>query len=192
MNRKKRIPSAARVLRIERALTTSSREWLNRQPRPERLFGRRVPRDLDGLTFGELLSLQDAAEGTSADSVVTLARIILKSRLPAGWILRERADKVFGFVGFVAKELERIGKLFKSVEHAPDDDEVAAGINDLDFGAFGLLDWYARRMGITNHDDAMSVPWLRVYQCMKMDADRDAYERRLRDIVTAKYKPKKR
>ena len=46
-------------------------------------------------------------------------------------------------------------------------------------------------MGITNHDDALSVPWLRVYQCMKMDAERDAYERRLRDIVNAKFKPKK-
>lgn len=191
MGKYNNIPTAARILRIEKALTVTSREWLNKQPRPERLCGRRVPETLDDLSFGDLLGLQDAATGTTTKSVVTLVRLILKTRRPDAWILRERADKVFGFINWVTKELERIGGLFKATEHTPDEDEVAAGINDLNFGPFGLIDWYARRMGYTDHNDVLSVPWLRVYQCMKMDADRDKYERRLRDIVNAKYKPKK-
>ena len=191
MNRKTNIPSTARILRIEKALTPSSRAWLNHQPRPDRLFGRRVPDSLDGLTFGELLGLQEIEGTSNGDSIVIVARTVLKTRRPAAWILRTRADRVFGFLAFVTRELERIGKLFKAIEHTPDEDELAAGVNDLDFGPFGLVDWYARRMGYTNHDDALSVPWLRVYQCMKMDAERDAYERRLRDVVNAKFKPKK-
>lgn len=191
MKRRNHIPTTERILRIETALTPESREWLNTRPRPDRLFGRRVPESLDGLTFGELLSLQEIDGLNNGDSIVTLARVILKTRRPKRWLLRTPADRVFGFVAFVTKELERIGTLFKSIEHQPDEDEVAAGVNDLDFGPFGLVDWYARRMGITNHDDVLSVPWLRVYQCMKMDSDRDAYERRLRDIINAKFKPKK-
>lgn len=191
MKRRNHIPTTEHILRIEKALTPPSREWLNRQPRPDRLFGRRVPESLDGLTFGELLSLQEIDGLNNGDSIVTLARVILKTRRPKRWLLRSRCDRVFGFVAFVTRELERIGKLFKAIEHIPSEDEVAAGINDLDFGPFGLVDWYARRMGITNHDDVLSVAWLRVYQCMKMDAERDDYERRFRDVINAKYKPKK-
>lgn len=191
MIQRNHIPTTEHILRIEKALTPDSRQWLNSRPRPGRLFGCPVPESLDGLTFGELLSLQEIDGMNNGDSIVTLARVILKSRRNKRRILRERCDRVFGFVAFVTRELERIGDLFKRIEHTPDEDEVAAGVNDLDFGPFGLVDWYARRMGITNHDDVLRVPWLRVYQCMKMDAERDAYERRLRDVINAKYKPKK-
>lgn len=190
MKRRQNIPSTKHVLDIEKALTADSREWLRNCPRPERLFGRRVPESLDELTFGELLGLQ-ADEHNDGASIVALVRAILKVRRPARFILAARCDKVFGFLNWVTAELERIGGLFKAIEHQPDEDEIAAGVNELEFGPFGLVDWYARRMGITNHDDVLSVPWLRVYQCMKMDADRDAYERRLRDVINAKYKPKK-
>ena len=137
MNRKTNIPSTARILRIEKALTPSSRAWLNHQPRPDRLFGRRVPDSLDGLTFGELLGLQEIEGTSNGDSIVIVARTVLKTRRPAAWILRTRADRVFGFLAFVTRELERIGKLFKAIEHTPDEDELAAGVNDLDFGPFG-------------------------------------------------------
>lgn len=185
------IPTTQRLLRIQRALSADTREWLSKLPRPESVCGCKVPESLDGLTFGELLGLQDAATGNDAASIVGLVRAILKTKRPDRWILRERCDRVFGFLNFVTAELERIGGLFKAIEHKPDADEIAAGIGDLDFGPFGLVDWYARRMGITNHDDVLSVPWLRVYQCMKMDSERDDFERRLRDVINNKYKPKK-
>lgn len=185
------IPTTQHLLRIQRALSADTREWLSKLPRPESVCGCKVPESLDGLTFGELLGLQDAATGNDAASIVGLVRAILKTKRPDRWILRERCDRVFGFLNFVTAELERIGGLFKAIEHKPDADEIAAGIGDLDFGPFGLVDWYARRMGITNHDDVLSVPWLRVYQCMKMDSERDDFERRLRDVINNKYKPKK-
>ena len=179
MNRKTNIPSTARILRIEKALTPSSRAWLNHQPRPDRLFGRRVPESLDDLTFGELLGLQEIEGTSNADSIVIVARTVLKTRRPAAWILRTRADRVFGFLAFVTRELERIGKLFKAIEHTPDEDEVAAGVNDLNFGPFGLVDWYARRMGITNQNEVRSVAWVRIFQCMKNDAMHNNFERKL-------------
>ena len=57
----------------------------------------------------------------------------------------------------------------------------------LDFGSFGVLDWYARRMGITNQNEVREVAWVRIFQCMKNDAIKNEYERRL----AKQYKPKK-
>ena len=86
---------------------------------------------------------------------------------------------------------EKFALRVKDFHHRIRDDEIAAGVNDLDSGPFGLVDWYARRMGYKDHDEVLRVPWLRVWQTMKIDADRDDYERRLRDVINAKYKVKK-
>ena len=50
------------------------------------------------------------------------------------------------------------------------------------FGLFGMLDWYAVRMGISDHDQVLKVPWLRIYKCMDMDNKRRAYEKRLQKV----------
>lgn len=191
MHRKRNIPTTGKVLAIERALTVASREWLNKQPRPDRLFGRRVPESLDELSLGDLLSLQGISEDNARKSVEAIVRIVTKTRVPTWCIMLVRADKIFGLLAFVTRELERIGRMFKSISHEPNEDEIAAGVNDLDSGPFGLVDWYARRMGYKDHDDVLRVPWLRVWQTMKIDSERDNYERRLRDVINAKYKVKK-
>ena len=36
-------------------------------------------------------------------------------------------------------------------------EEIKAGINDLDFGPFGIIDWYAHRQGYQDQDDAAKV-----------------------------------
>ena len=53
----------------------------------------------------------------------------------------------------------------------------------MNFGLFGLLDYYAQRMGITDHEEVERVPWIRVYKCLDMDAERTRFERRLRNIL---------
>ena len=47
---------------------------------------------------------------------------------------------------------------------------------------FGLVDWYAKRMGIQNHDEVMDVCWMRVYKCMDMDTKTQEFNRRLAEI----------
>ena len=88
-------------------------------------------------------------------------------------------NDVFGFLSFVTKELEKINKLFSDIKQTFSKEEEAAGIKELDFGSFGVLDWYARRMGITNQNDVRDVAWVRIYQCMKNDNMQSEYERRL-------------
>ena len=68
----------------------------------------------------------------------------------------------------------------------PTPEERRAGVDKLSFGLFGLVDYYATRMGITDHEQVESVPWVRVYKCLDMDAEKIRYERRLREIYQNK------
>ena len=96
------------------------------------------------------------------------------------------ASDVLGFVQWVAKEVERINKLFASTNVPPTPEEKQAGSELLNFGPFGMIDYYAQRMGITDHAEVDSVPWVRVYKCLDMDAKRVRFERRLRNILSKK------
>ena len=91
-------------------------------------------------------------------------------------------EAVLGFSSWVTKEVERITKLFETTSVAPTPEEKRAGVDQLSFGLFGLVDYYATRMGITDHEQVESVPWIRVYKCLDMDAEKIRYERRLRKI----------
>jgi hypothetical protein len=90
----------------------------------------------------------------------------------------------------VQTEMERIGKLFQSlgVEHSSD--EVAAGIDKLEFGTFGIVDWYAKRMGIIDHEEVFNTPWARIFQCMKIDHENNEFEKRYRQILERRIKRK--
>ena len=90
------------------------------------------------------------------------------------------------FALFAKDELERITKLFKSIEYKPSAEEQRAGIGNLSHGFFGTIDWYARRMGIANHDDVVELKWTRIYQCLKIDYDNNNFERRYRKIIEKK------
>jgi hypothetical protein len=105
----------------------------------------------------------------------------------------ERADagEVMAFAYWVAKELEAIGKLFQSLNVKPTPEQIKAGIKELDFGLFGTLDWFCLRMGITHHDEAEDIPWVRFYECMKNDNKRAKYEQNLRKIYEQQSKQKR-
>lgn len=143
----------------------------------------RTPRNLNDLTIGDLFSLQ--ADGTHA-LIERIASVILKVHPRRCY--NERADKMLGFVFWVGQELERIAALFASTSNQPTPEEIKAGINDLDFGPFGIIDWYAHRQGYQDQNDAAKVAWVRVCECMRIDNERIAFERRLREIMANKNK----
>ena len=86
----------------------------------------------------------------------------------------------------VKDEMERIGKLFQSLQGEKTSEEIRAGVNNLDFGVFGVVDWYAKRMGIIDHEEVFNTPWQRIFQCMRIDHENNEFERRYRDIITKK------
>lgn len=158
--------------------------WMQTRPRPARMFGKDVPATLDGLTYGELVELQMCGESTSG-ALISLCRVILGVD-NVRKILRCDAGAMAGFIFWATSEVERISKLFASVQRPPTPEEIQAGIHTLNFGAFGTADWYARRMGMTNHDEAFATSWIRIYQCLKMDNELEEFRSKLSKIRMTK------
>lgn len=148
---------------------------LHEQPRPSVLCGVQVPENLNALSYGTLDDLRTAAG--AEDPISALCKILLG--IEPHKLMGADVNDIFGFVSFVTRELEKINKLFKDIKQTYSKEEEAAGIRELDFGSFGVLDWYARRMGITNQNDVRDVAWVRIYQCMKNDNMQSEFERRL-------------
>lgn len=159
---------------------------LERLVKPTYLSGKRVPDSLNDITIGQLIMLQYIS--TDADFMLKPASIIMG--IQDDMLLKEQAEKVIGFSYWVAKELERINKLFKNTSIPPTQEEKQAGVEKLNFGSFGIIDWFAQRMRITDHSEVENVPWVRIYKCLDMDAKRFVYERRLREIYNKRMQKK--
>lgn len=155
-------------------------ERLKQQPCPATLCGKEVPENLMGLSYGSLDDLHKAAN--KDDIIGECYEIIMES--DRNLLMYEDANKVFGFFSFVERELDKINKLFSSIHASYSNEEEMAGVRQLDFGSFGILDWYAKRMGITNQNDVRSISWVRIYQCLKNDNAVSEYERRLQRIYS--------
>ena len=105
-------------------------------------------------------------------------------------IMNANVFDVFGFSTMVCKETERITKLFNSINNIHSPEETQAGIDKLQFGVFGMLDWYAKRMGITDHNEVNNIAWVRIFQCMKNDSEEAAFQKRLQKVYNDKIKRK--
>lgn len=163
-------------------------ERLNAQSRPSFLCGIEVPKNLNALSYGTLDDLRSAT--ATEDPISECVRILLD--ISSVDLMNADVNDVFGFLSFVKEELERINKLFGDIKQTYSKEEEAAGVRDLDFGSFGVLDWYARRMGITNQNDVRDVAWVRIYQCMKNDNMQSEFERRLHKQYMNNNKVRKR
>ena len=152
---------------------------IGKQPRPAFVGGKRVPDNLNQLSIGQLIDLSQLSD--SEESLYQIVTTVLG--LSHKEVEQARAFDVVRFVGWVSGEVERINKIFESTNTKPTAREKKAGIEQLNFGLFGMIDWYAKRMGIQDHDQVLSTPWLRIYKCIDMDNKRNQYERRYQEIM---------
>ena len=157
---------------------------MGKHSRPMFVADKKTPETLNEITIGQLIQLSEI--GDTDESFYNITSIILG-------MTRDETDKaravdVVRFVGWVVSEVERINKLFEKIQAKPTSKEQRAGVAKLDFGLFGMIDWYARRMGIQDHEEVFRVPWARIYKCMDIDAKTRDYERRLQDIATNEIK----
>lgn len=155
---------------------------IEKHRKPETLCGRGVPANLNDLTYEELYRLNSVK---GVDDVLTVYLDVVLG-LTIEQVIYESAFDVFAFVAFVNRERIRIGKLFAGIKTKHTQEEIQAGVEKLNHGYFGTIDWYARRMGLHDHSEAEKVKWIRIYRCLKIDAENAAYERRLRDIMMKK------
>lgn len=153
---------------------------------PTEVCGAEVPKDLNGMTMGQLLQLQACSQ---EEILVKAVPIILG--VPADRVEHEQAERVLAFNMFVARELERIAGLFASIALPLTPLQEKAGYGKLNFGAFALVDAFAQRMHITDHEEVERVPWVRVFQCFKMDAEREMCRRRAEEIQMQEMRSKR-
>lgn len=144
---------------------------------PARVGKVKTPQNLNDMTIGQLMQLSQLTE---EDTITGVCRILLA--IPAIKLMRCRAVEVIMFVAWVMGEVEKINRLFSKLQVKRTEDEIKAGFDKIDNGAFGLIDWYAKRMGIHDHEEAQKVSWLVVYQCMKIDHDYFVCNRKLMEI----------
>lgn len=155
--------------------------------RPAFVMGKPVPEDLNLLSYGQLEELSYAAEGQ--DPICIAFETIMG--LSKEQVYSLNVVDVMGFGNFVNSELERINALFDSIQIDHTSEELAAGIERLNFGAFGVLDWYARRMGIPDQNNVRDVAWVRIFTCMKNDNQQTLFERRLNKELTNRAKQRR-
>lgn len=157
---------------------------LNNAPKPDYICGRDIP-DFNTLTFGQYSDLCDAmGNEDKAVAMVEMIKAIFPNDVMEDEINEAPAYDVWGFCSFAAKEADRINKVFGSIKFDKTPEEKQAGIDKLQFGTFGILDWYARRMKITDQNEVYSVKWVRIYQCMANDTEEAAYNRRLQAVYS--------
>ena len=155
--------------------------------RPAYIGKTRCPEDLSALTIGQLIEI---GEADGPDTDYRIVEIVLgMGKAEAD---KCRATEVVAFLSWIGRQVKRINRLFEQVQTKPTAKEKQAGVDNLQFGLFGILDWYAKRMGITNHDDVLTVPWLRIYKCMEMDNKVEQYQRRYNEITMQEARRKKR
>lgn len=162
---------------LKRLNLITNEEELKEAPCPESICGHALPKDLNGLTMDQLTDLMDIKAGNELEAVRVILGIDPKD------LLNKPALEVIGLVNFIQSELHRIAGMFKQLKPHYTSEEKQAGVEDLDFGIFGTIDWYAKRMGITDHDEVMKVKWIKVWNCALIDKENHDYERRYRDII---------
>lgn len=146
--------------------------------RPEFVGDRIVPSDLNELTFGQIVRLQEIQK--MEEMFIAPPQVIFG--MSNDEVMNTDATEVVRFAAWVAREMVRINKLFTSTNRKPTEREQKAGIESLKFGIFGTVDYFALRMGISDHEKVMSVPWIRVYKCLQIDSEKVKYELRLRKV----------
>ena len=159
---------------------------MGKYSRPYSVGKVKTPETLDGITIGQLIELSTLKDAN--DSFYRVCEILLKMERKD--VARARAVDVVMFCGWVTGEVERINKIFGNASAKPTDMEKRAGIEHLRFGLFGMLDWYALRMGYQDQEDVKDVPWMRVYKCMDMDVKRIQYQKRLQEVINDEYRRK--
>lgn len=141
--------------------------------------------NFEDLTFGQLRRLQ--TEMTNSGEMFTKPFEIIFDLKEAEYMKMKAVD-CLRFVLHTKQSLEAIVDLFDKIQHKPSEDELRAGINKLGGGFFHTADWYARRMGITNHDDVDKVKWGIIYLSKKKDFDEYVFQENYRKVIEQKNK----
>lgn len=126
--------------------------------KPKRLCGRYMPSTLTHIRMGTFVEVMQCKEEIK---LLTTIYNVTESELRTEW-----AQNVIGAIKWTIEQLESITASFSQLESDTETNKQG--------NIFSTIDWYALRMGITNHDDVLKVPCLIIWQCAKEDQERRA------------------
>lgn len=179
-----KMKTVADLLHWEPFLEEDQINELKKVAPPSRIGDRITPQDLNGITLEQLIKLEKI--GAEKGIFFAIGEALLGMTDEEVW--KAPALEMLGLRNMVLAEQARIAALFESLHREPTADEVIAGIDRMNFGLFGLADWYAKRMHIPNHDDAFKTPWVRIWQCKSNDQQEAEFEKRLAEINLNKHR----
>lgn len=182
-------------------LTEKSRERISTIAKPERMALRNTPKDLNSITLGQLIELWGITSDmelfcTSAVSVFahckgySEAKAARMERRMKRRLRHVRTGKAIGWMNFIQSELLRINDMWQECDIPISRLDREAGAESLNYGFFSIIDAYAQRQRITDHDDVLKVEWVKVWQCLKKDADIAKFQIRRQQILDQQQKQK--
>lgn len=194
-NKSKRIKRTFKqfIERLKLFDQTQVAKFIEQQPRPKKILWKDVPENLNRATMGEINAISLVKDELKMLTETTIDILHIPKWQQPIWrylVVRINYDKACGWINFITKESKRINKLWESIKVTPEEDDIKAGVGQLNFGLFGMIDAFAKRMGITNHDDVLKVGWITIWQCSKIDNEMIKFERRRRKVQQDKYKKK--
>lgn len=182
---------------------------LEKAQKPAEICGVPLPDNLNEVSYGLLDDLSNISQSKDGDPMVESIVLILNDAIQrenasnkdkefpldlvsADKVYSANVFDVFGMAKWVGAEVKKINALFDSISPRYSAEEIAAGVKSLNFGSFGVLDWYSHRQGISDQNLVRDVAWVRIYTCMKNDNIKAEYEKRLNKQYQNKYKNGKR
>jgi hypothetical protein len=178
-------------------MTAESRERLARIPCPKRIAGHQAPKDLNALTMEQLISLWSIPDEKSipSDSLAAVfgyhanpRRCERKERLIRRHARHVRIGKAVGWCNFIQSELLRIKEMWSRCEVPIEALDRQAGVEQLNFGFFSIIDAYAQRQHISDPDEVLKVQWMKVWQSLLKDAETYKYKRRKDKLIEMQFK----
>lgn len=189
MRRRQKKLTLREYIAVAHLLTDESLKRMQDAPYSGRIGRHETRKDLTEATIGEIVD--GSTLMSSADTL--LKGVAMLTGLTEKQLMDAPAQDVIGFVGMCRKQFEGITARFEACRIEPTADERKAGIDKLPGGVFGLIDWYARRMGITDHDWVFdNVKWVYIYRALQIDTEQQKFERRLQDILYKKSQTKRK
>lgn len=150
---------------------------LKRAEKPSEFGGVKVPDNLNEVSYGLLDDLANISKQEKGDPMADAICLILNIGIDK--VYEANVFDVVGLSRWIGEEVSKINKLFERISPNYSPEEIAAGVKALNFGSFGVLDWYANRQRISDQNLVRDVAWVRIYTCMKNDNIKAEFNKRL-------------
>lgn len=188
-----KIRSIEDLIRWEDLISEDSKAKLQAIGRPARLAGKKTPENLDDITLGQLITLWHIKDERdlfylSALCIFAYDKSVFRQKLIEIRLRHAGAGRAIGWSNFVSNELIRINEMWQRCDVPLSDIDRQAGAADLNFGFFSIIDAYAQRQGIVNHDDVLKVKWIEVWQSLQKDAEIAKFQLRRERILESRLK----